>query len=96
MIDFLVKSEQPKYGITEEIRKLLLGVSAAEADVLLAPARKALEIRGVGTTRSVHTPLRTQIPVKTHFDRDTLTPGCFACDTVTHCGPPYAGSFAKH
>jgi hypothetical protein len=48
-IDFLAESEHPNYGITEEIRGLLLEESASEADLLLKPARKAFEIRGVST-----------------------------------------------
>jgi hypothetical protein len=95
MIDFLAASEKPDYRITEEIRALLADVSAAEADILLKPARKALEIRGVSTTRTVQTPLRSQIPVRTHFDRDTLTPGMFAFDTVAHCGGSASGQFCK-
>jgi hypothetical protein len=53
------------------------------------------EIRGVSTTRSVQTPLRSQIPVKTHFDRDTITPGFFAFDTVAHYGASACGQFCK-
>jgi hypothetical protein len=95
MIDFLAGSEQPNYQITGEIRNLLMGVSAAEADILLKPARKALELKGISTTRSVQTPLRNQIPVQTHFDRDTVTPGFFAFDTVAHCGGSASGHFCK-
>jgi hypothetical protein len=95
MIDFPAGSEQPNYGITEGIRKLLLEVSAAEADLSPAPSRKALEIRGVGTTRSVRTPLRNQIPVKTRFDRDTVKSGFFAFDTAAHCGGSASGHFRK-
>jgi hypothetical protein len=95
MMDFLAGSENPSYGITGEIRKLLMGVSAAEADILLKPERKALEIKGVSTTRAVQTPLRSQIPVRTHFDRDTVTPGKFAFDTVAHCGGSASGHFCK-
>ena len=46
----------PEYGIAPEIRPLLLEVSPAEADILLKPRRKALEIRGVSTTRAAQTP----------------------------------------
>ncbi|MDR2742214.1 MAG: transposase family protein, partial [Treponema sp.] len=94
-IDFPVESEEPRYGITEGTRGLLLEVSASEADLLLKSARKAFEIRGVSTTRSVQTPLRSRIPVKTPIDRDTLTPGFFAFDTVAHCGPSASGQFCK-
>jgi len=95
MIEFLEESKHPGYGITKEIRELLLKVSAAEADILLKPARKALEIKGVSTTRAVHTPLRNQIPVRTHFDRDTVKPGKLAFDTVAHCGGSASGQFCK-
>jgi hypothetical protein len=95
MMDFLQGSKNPDYGITLENRKLLLEVSAAEADILLKPARKALEIKGISTTRAVQTPLRSQIPVRTHFDRDTVKPGKFAFDTVAHCGGSASGQFCK-
>jgi hypothetical protein len=95
MMAFLVRSKNPDYGITEEIKELLLEVSAAEADLLLKPERKALEIKGVSTTRAVQTPLRSQISVRTHFDRDTVKPGKFAFDTVGHCGGSASGQFCK-
>jgi hypothetical protein len=95
MTDFLEESKTPDYGITGEIKKLLLEVSAAEADILLKPERKALEIKGVSTTRAVQTPVRSQIPVRTHFDRDTVKPGKFAFDTVAHCGGSAGGRFCK-
>ena len=95
MMDFLMKSENPGYRITEEMRKLLMEVSAAEVDILLRPARKALEIKGVSTTRSVQTPLRSQIPVRTHFERECVKPGMFAFDTVAHCGGSASGQFCK-
>jgi transposase InsO family protein len=95
MMDFLVGSKNPEYGITEGMRKLLLEVSAAEVDILLRPARKALEIKGVSTTRTVQTPLRSQIPVRTHFDREEIKPGMWALDTVAHCGASASGQFCK-
>jgi len=95
IVDFLVESKHPDYGITGENRQLLVEVSAAEADILLKPARRALEIKGVSTTRAVQTPLRSQIPVRTHFDRETIKPGKFAFDTVAHCGGSASGQFCK-
>jgi len=95
MIDFLAASKTPDYEMTEEIKGLLMKVSAAQADILLKPFRKALEIKGISTTRTVQTPLRSQIPVRTHFDRDTVKPGKFAFDTVAHCGGSARGQFCK-
>jgi hypothetical protein len=40
-IDFLAASTKPDYGISDEIRGMLLRVSPAEVDILLKPARKA-------------------------------------------------------
>ena len=95
LIDFLQDARDPEYGITPEIRRLLLQVSPAEADILLKPRRKALEIRGVSTTRAAQTPLRKQIPVRTHFKREETKPGQFAFDTVAHCGASASGQFCK-
>jgi hypothetical protein len=95
LIEFLEAAANPSYGVTDEIRALLLEVSPAEAVILLKPARKALEIRGISTTRSGPTALRSQIPVQTHFDRETVKPGDFAFDTVAHCGASSSGQFCK-
>ena len=95
MADYLAESKTADCGITEENRKLLLEVSAAEADILLKGARKALAVKGVSTTRTVQTPLRSQIPVRTHFDRESVKPGKFAFDTVAHCGGSARGQFCK-
>jgi hypothetical protein len=95
IIDFLVESGKSGYMVTIEMKKLLLEMSAAEADILLKPARKAHEIKGISTTRAVQTPLRSQIPVRTHFERETVKPGKFAFDTVAHCGGSSSGQFCK-
>jgi hypothetical protein len=92
MIDFLVASKDSDYGITGGLKALLVSISGAQIDRLLAPARKALELRGVSTTRAASTSLRSQVPVQTHFDRKTVKPGDFAFDTVAHCGGVRDGS----
>jgi hypothetical protein len=46
MIDFLTVSKEPDYGITDELKALLVPISGAQADRVLKPARKALDIRG--------------------------------------------------
>jgi hypothetical protein len=95
MIDYLEASKKPDYKISDEIRALLLRVSPATVDLLLRPVRKALELKGISTTRSKQTPLRAQVQVQTHFDRATLVPGFFAFDTVAHCGASASGHFCK-
>jgi len=95
MIDFLAASKKPNYGITDEIKVLLVKISGAQIDRLLAPARKALEIRGISTTRAAGASVRSQVPVQTYFDRKTVQPGAFAFDTVAHCGGSASGQFCK-
>jgi hypothetical protein len=75
IIDFLTASKEPDYGISEESKTLLVTVSGAQIDRLLAPARKALEVREISTTRAAGVSLRSQVPVKTHFDRKAVKPG---------------------
>jgi hypothetical protein len=93
MIGFL--ESDGGYGITADIKELLLSVSAAEIDILLRPVKKAMEAKGISTTRSVSTPIRDLIPVLTHYDRDTVKPGYFNFDTVAHCGGSASGQFCK-
>jgi hypothetical protein len=75
IIDFPVASKEPDYGINEAHKALLMKVSGARIDRLLAPARKALEIRGISTTRAAGASLRSRVPVQTRFDRETVKPG---------------------
>jgi len=95
MMDFLAASREPDYGITEVIRAQLMKVSPARADTLLAPARRAADVKGQSTTRMAAPSLRSLVPVQTYFDRATVKPGEFAFDTVAHCGASSTGQFCK-
>jgi hypothetical protein len=95
IIDFLVASREPDYGISDETKALLTTISGAQIDRLLAPVRRALELRGISTTRAAGASLRSQVPVQTHFDRKAVKPGDFAFDTVAHCGASASGQFCK-
>jgi hypothetical protein len=75
IIDFLVASKEPDDGSNDENKTLLAQVSGAQIDRLLAPARKALDVRGIRTTRAARASLRSQVPVQTHFDRKAVKPG---------------------
>ena len=86
MIDLLVSSKAPDYGITEGLKALRVRISGAQID---RPARKAREI----TTRAAGASLRSPVPVPTRFDRKTVRPGDFAFDPVAHCGA--SGQFCK-
>ena len=100
MIDFLVSWKEPDYGITDEVKVLPVTISGAQIDRVVAPARNALEPRGVSTTRAAGASLRSQVPVQTHFDRKTVGPGDFAFDTSAHAdfspsGACASGQFCK-
>ena len=95
MTAFPAASQPPPYGITDEIKELLLKISCSEADLLLRPARKAPAIKGISTTRAASVSLRSQAPVQTYFDREALKPGSSALDAAAHCGTPASGQFCK-
>jgi hypothetical protein len=93
MIEFL--AAEPKYRITAGIKGLLLSVSAAEIDILLAPAKRLPKPFGISTTKTAQTPLRSLIPVLVHYQRGLVIPGYFNFDTVAHCGWTTSGQYCK-
>jgi hypothetical protein len=93
MIRFLCAEKN--YGITKKIRAQLLAISPAQADRLLAAAKKKIEPFGVCTTRPGKLNLRAQVPVCTYHDRAKAKPGEFCSDTVAHCGASSKGQFCK-
>ena len=82
-----------RYGhlqLDPEVRRLLLTMSAATMDRLLAPVREASK---QGRRRShLNTPLRKSIAVRTFNDWNDPPPGFFEMDMVAHCGKSVAGS----
>ena len=84
-----------RYGhlqLEAEVRRRLLGMSAATMDRLLKPVREAGKEgrRGSG----INTPLRRSIAVRTFNDWNDPAPGFFEMDMVAHCGKSVAGSHA--
>jgi hypothetical protein len=84
-----------RYGhlqLEAEVRRRLLGMSAATIDRLLKP------VRDVGKQRrrrsGINTPLRRSIAVRTFNDWNDPPPGFFEMDMVAHCGRSVAGSHA--
>lgn len=72
----------------------LEAMSAATIDRYLAPARRSIQLRGISTT----TPsplLRNSISLSKAYDAPPLIPGVIEADTVAHCGPTFAGEFAR-
>ncbi len=72
-----------------EVRRLLLAMSAATIDRLLAPVRNGGK---EGRRRTgISTPLRKSIAVRTFADWNDPPPGFFEMDMVAHCGKSVAG-----
>jgi hypothetical protein len=80
--------------VTKEEEALLLAMSAATIDRMLAPARKGLNPRGRATTKA-GTVLKHQIPVRTFADWDDDRLGFLEVDLVAHCGQTTAGEYVN-
>ncbi len=73
-------------------RALLLTLSPATADRLLAPARRAALPRGRTITKPGSL-LRHQVPIRTFADWDDARPGFFEIDLVGHGGESASGEY---
>ncbi|GHV07329.1 hypothetical protein FACS189485_17500 [Spirochaetia bacterium] len=88
MINFLVS----EYGLDDAIRDLLVQVSPATIDRLLAKEKAKLRLKGKSLARP-GTLLKNQIPVRVFFTWDERKPGFFEIGTVCHCGASSSGEF---
>lgn len=73
-------------------RELLLGMSAATMDRLLARERRSRQPHGKATTKP-GTLLRRQIPVRTFAEWNEQQPGFVEVDLVAHCDDEGSGEF---
>jgi hypothetical protein len=73
-------------------RQLLLALSPATADRLLAPARRAALPHGRTTTKPGSL-LKHQIPIRTFADWDDAQPGFLEIDLVGHGGESASGEY---
>lgn len=80
-----------KKGVSPSVRQLLLDLSAATIDRLLAPARARHPRRGLSTTKPGSL-LRHQVALR-GGPANTTEPGHLEADTVAHCGDTTAGDF---
>ena len=76
---------EPFLGITPDQEALLMSISPATVDRLLAPARKKDQLRGHCYTRPSGG-LKESIPVRTFGEWTSCTPGECQIDTVGHDG----------
>ena len=79
-------------GLSLDVVKALLKISAPTIDRLLKPTRVKYRHRGRATTKP-GTLLKKQIPIKTD-QWDEHRPGFLEADTVAHCGESLLGDFA--
>ena len=71
---------------TEAALAELTTMSAATVDRYLKPARDAMRIKGISTTKPSPL-LRNSIAIRTCADEAPDAPGVIEADTVAHCGP---------
>ena len=77
-------------SLDSDVRRLLLDMSAATIDRLLAPIRNTAK---QGRRRTgITTNLRKSIALRTFTDWNDPPPGFFEMDMVAHCGKSVAGS----
>jgi hypothetical protein len=81
-------------SLTSQEESLLLSISPATIDRLLAPARKDIGMRGRSTTKP-GTLLKHQITIKTFAEWDDTRPGFLQVDLVAHCGMTTGGEYVN-
>lgn len=83
-----------EFSVDDHTRELLLKVSPATIDRLLAPDRKSLN--GIAKARTKPgTLLKSQIPIKTFSDWNERRPGFVEIDLVAHEGGTNSGEFIQ-
>lgn len=93
--DFIMSLKRnQEITITEQDELLLLDISAATIDRILAPARKISIAKGRSTTKP-GTLLKHQIPVRTFADWNEEAPGFLQIDLVAHCGDSVRGEYVN-
>lgn len=81
----------PFYECKDEVKSLLMEISASSIDRLLRPHRTPLQ-RGISSTRP--SLIKNRIPLKL-LDGEVTIPGYIEADTVAHCGSSLAGEFGN-
>jgi len=83
--------EEP-FGISSEVKALLMTASPATVDRVLRADKKRLALTGKCGTKPGSL-LKRQIPVRVYFADAEKKPGFFEVDTVHHCGTTDSGEF---
>lgn len=88
------QGELDKEAFTFEVRAQLMNVSGATIEPMLAPTRKALQLKMISST----TPgslLRNSIATRGAGDERERAPGFVEVDLVADCGPTLVGEFVR-
>ncbi len=88
---WLPRAEGHLQGLTDEIERAVLAISARQIDRRLAAKKRRLKRRLYGRTKP-GTLLKHQIPVKAE-PWDVVEPGYAEIDLVSHSGPSASGEF---
>jgi hypothetical protein len=91
--EWLAQHQRRSAPLPEAFKEKLLGISAAQLDRLLRPARVQHPKKGLSATRP-GTLLRHAVPTR-GGPPDTARPGSVEADTVAHCGDSVAGDYAN-
>jgi hypothetical protein len=91
--EWLEHHERRSAPLPEAFKKKLLGISPAQIDRLLRPARVQHPKKGLSTTRP-GTLLRHAVPTR-HGPPDTSRPGSVEADTVAHCDDSTEGDYVN-
>ena len=89
---WLPQYEKTYGNVADDVRHLLLAMSASTIDRLLECVRATTGKRGLSGTKP-GTLLKKQIPIQAGI-WDVTQPGFMEADTVAHCGDSLAGDFA--
>jgi len=92
----LIKSlkQHKEIVVSKEDEALLLSMSPATIDRLLAPVRKSLQIKGRSTTKP-GTLLKHKIPIRKFADWNDTKPGFLEIDLLPHCGESIGGEYVN-
>jgi hypothetical protein len=71
-----------------------MSISGATIDRMLAPTRRALQLKGISATKAGSL-LRNSITVRRAGDEHERAPGFVEADLVAHCGPSLVGEFVR-
>ncbi len=90
----LTDADLDKPFATPETIAELEVMSPATIDRYLASARRGMQLRGIAATKPSPL-LRNSIGLSKVGDEPATVPGVIEADTVAHCGPTFAGEFAR-